>query len=36
VVDDIADGLEAAVASVDGGAAAAVVDRLVAVSNEAP
>jgi len=34
VVDDIADGLDAAVASVDGGGAGAVLDRLVAVSND--
>jgi anthranilate phosphoribosyltransferase len=35
VADDIAEGLEAAVASVDDGRAAAVLDRLVTASNEA-
>ncbi len=36
VVDDLADGLAAATASVDEGRAAAVLDRLVAVSNDPP
>jgi anthranilate phosphoribosyltransferase len=36
VADDLADGLVAAAASVDEGRAAAVLDRLVAVSTEAP
>ena len=36
VVDDLAAGLEAATASVDEGRAGAVLERLVAVSNEAP
>jgi anthranilate phosphoribosyltransferase len=34
LADDLADGLEAAAASVDGGGAARVLDRLVAVSRE--
>jgi anthranilate phosphoribosyltransferase len=36
VADDIAGGLEAATASVDDGRAAAALDRLVSVSNQAP
>jgi anthranilate phosphoribosyltransferase len=35
VVEKLAEGLEAATAAVDEGRAAAVVDRLVAVSREA-
>jgi anthranilate phosphoribosyltransferase len=35
VVEDLSDGIEAATAAIDGGAAAAAVDRLVAVSREA-
>ena len=33
MVDDLADGLQAARAAIDGGGAAAALDRLVAVSN---
>jgi anthranilate phosphoribosyltransferase len=36
MVENLADGLAAAMASVDDGHAAAVLDRLIAVSNEAP
>ena len=35
VADDLAEGLEAAAASVDGGGAATVLERLVAVSGDA-
>lgn len=34
VVDELADGVSAAIASIDSGAAARVLDRLIAVSNE--